>query len=389
LTKAPSGPVLRFADFEVNIEAGELHRYGHRIKLQDKPFQILVALLERPGGVVSREELHQRLWTEDTFVDFDHNLNNAVDKLRKALNDSAEHPRFVETLPRRGYRFIAKVQEISTVLAPPISEPAPCDKGGMIATETPALPAPDVILSNRKMLIGPVAAAFLLAVTIFVFIRFFGLGKLLASSVNGKGTKVTSVLINKNPGIDPHDEGFSFWSLGHYESEVMRNSQNYGFDRWRIVSADQAYYFRPLTSEEEDLTATHDWVLRCVCAVEGGGAWAVIDLGRERRRFDIELIQDGGKYFVALTQQISPSFEFAGKVEFPGVNDASHPHTYELRYDHATQTAALWIDNRLILSGYRGHTQYVRGHGLMFGAGSYLLSRTGIGVFRSVRFEVQ
>jgi DNA-binding winged helix-turn-helix (wHTH) protein len=103
-------PLLRFATFEVNIEIGELRRYGHRVKLQNKPFQILVALLERPGALVSRGDLHQRLWSADTFVDFDHNLNNAVDKLRKALNDSAEQPRFIETVPRRGYRFVAAVE---------------------------------------------------------------------------------------------------------------------------------------------------------------------------------------------------------------------------------------------------------------------------------------
>jgi TolB-like protein/DNA-binding winged helix-turn-helix (wHTH) protein/Flp pilus assembly protein TadD len=105
-------PLLRFATFEVNIGTGELRRYGHRIKLQEKPFQILEALLERPGALVSREELHQRLWSGDTFVDFDHNLNNAVDKLRKALNDSAEQPKFIETLPRRGYRFIGAVEPL-------------------------------------------------------------------------------------------------------------------------------------------------------------------------------------------------------------------------------------------------------------------------------------
>ena len=105
-------PILRFASFEVNVEVGEVRRYGHRIKLQDKPFQILVALLERPGALVTREELQQRLWSDDTFVDFDHNLNNAVDKLRKALNDYAERPKFIETLPRRGYRFIGGVQQL-------------------------------------------------------------------------------------------------------------------------------------------------------------------------------------------------------------------------------------------------------------------------------------
>jgi len=98
-----------FASYEVDFRAGELLKNGRRIRLQDQPFQILAMLLEQPGGVVTREELRQRLWPTDTFVDFDHGLNNAINKLRDALNDSADGPRFIETLPRRGYRFIAEV----------------------------------------------------------------------------------------------------------------------------------------------------------------------------------------------------------------------------------------------------------------------------------------
>ncbi len=109
MSTATPNPLLRFASFEINIKAGELRRYGHRIKLQDKPFQILVALLERPGALVSREELHECLWSDNTFVDFDDNLNNAIEKLRKALNDSAEQPEFIETLPRRGYSVRSNV----------------------------------------------------------------------------------------------------------------------------------------------------------------------------------------------------------------------------------------------------------------------------------------
>ena len=112
---------LKFGAYEINVELGELRKLGLRIKLQDKPFQILVALLDAPGQLVSREDLHRRLWPGNTFVDFDHNLNNAVDKLRKALNDSAEKPRFIETWPRRGYRFIASVEPG----APPASGKAP------------------------------------------------------------------------------------------------------------------------------------------------------------------------------------------------------------------------------------------------------------------------
>ncbi len=103
-------PPARFGPFEVDFRAGELLKNGRRIRLQDQPLQVLAMLLERPGNVVTRDEFRQKLWPNDTFVDFDHGLNNAVNKLRDALNDSAEAPRFIETLPRRGYRFIAPVE---------------------------------------------------------------------------------------------------------------------------------------------------------------------------------------------------------------------------------------------------------------------------------------
>jgi DNA-binding winged helix-turn-helix (wHTH) protein/Tol biopolymer transport system component len=101
--------VIRFATFEVDLQAQELRKAGLRLKLTGQPFQVLAILLEQPGFVVTREELQKRLWP-DTFVDVDHNLNTAINKIREALGDSAEEPKFVETLPRRGYRFIAPVE---------------------------------------------------------------------------------------------------------------------------------------------------------------------------------------------------------------------------------------------------------------------------------------
>src|SRR3989442_14389445 len=101
--------VLQFGAFEVDLRAGELRKSGARIKLQEQPFQILSMLLERPGDVLTREELRQKLWPADTFVDFDNGLNTAIKKLRDTLGDSADSPRFIETLPKRGYRFIYPV----------------------------------------------------------------------------------------------------------------------------------------------------------------------------------------------------------------------------------------------------------------------------------------
>jgi eukaryotic-like serine/threonine-protein kinase len=104
--------ILRFGVFEVDVRSGELRKQGVRIKLQEQPFHVLTVLLQRPGDVVTREELRSQNWPADTFVDFDNSLNTAINKLREALGDSADNPRFIETLPRRGYRFIAPVTNV-------------------------------------------------------------------------------------------------------------------------------------------------------------------------------------------------------------------------------------------------------------------------------------
>ena len=102
-----------FETFELDLRAGELRKQGVRVKLQEQPFQILAMLLERPGQVVTREELRNRLWPSDTFVDFDHSLNKAINKLREALGDSADTPHFIETLAKRGYRFLGNLADNS------------------------------------------------------------------------------------------------------------------------------------------------------------------------------------------------------------------------------------------------------------------------------------
>jgi DNA-binding winged helix-turn-helix (wHTH) protein len=103
--------VVRFGAFEMDFGAEELRKNGRGLKLRGQPFQILSMLLERPGALVTREELRQRLWPQGTFVDFDHSLNAAVNRIREVLGDSAENPRFIETLARRGYRFVAPLDE--------------------------------------------------------------------------------------------------------------------------------------------------------------------------------------------------------------------------------------------------------------------------------------
>src|SRR5260370_36069099 len=109
----------RFDVVELHLRAGELYKAGRKIKLQVLPFQALALLLERPGELVTREEFEKRLWPGDTFVDFDHSLNTAIKKLRQALGDDNKKPRFVETLPKRGYRFICIVEQAAHGSPPP------------------------------------------------------------------------------------------------------------------------------------------------------------------------------------------------------------------------------------------------------------------------------
>jgi DNA-binding winged helix-turn-helix (wHTH) protein len=109
-TPARSTNLVRFEGFEVDLRAQELYKGGRKVKLQVQPFQVLAMLLEQPGEVVTREEMQKRLWPADTFVDFDHSLNTAIKKLRQALGDDKKKPHFVETLPKRGYRFLASVK---------------------------------------------------------------------------------------------------------------------------------------------------------------------------------------------------------------------------------------------------------------------------------------
>src|SRR5216683_7068750 len=135
-TSGCSPLVTRFDVFEADLRAGELYKAGHRIKLQVLPFQALALLLERPGEVVTREEFEKRLWPGDTFVDFDHSVNTAIKKLRQALGDDKNKPRFVKTLPKRGYRFLVSVK--GPVPAPPA---APAVSHGL-AAQAPAAASP-------------------------------------------------------------------------------------------------------------------------------------------------------------------------------------------------------------------------------------------------------
>src|ERR1700691_6135571 len=125
LTAAPASRVLRFDGFELDVRAGELRKAGAKIRLQGQPIQVLTALLNNAGELVTREELRTQVWPAETFVDFDHSLHNAIARIREALGDSAGTPRYIETLPRRGYRFIGAVERVGIEESPSSSTTEP------------------------------------------------------------------------------------------------------------------------------------------------------------------------------------------------------------------------------------------------------------------------
>src|SRR5712692_8163675 len=132
---------LRFGVYELNLAARELRKHGIRIKLRGQPFEILTLLLEKPGEIVTRENLQKRLWAADTFVDFEHSLNSAIKKLRATLGDSPENARYIETIPRVGYRFIAPVEQVSAAV-PPVDV--------SVVTDRPTVPAGTVEVASKR-----------------------------------------------------------------------------------------------------------------------------------------------------------------------------------------------------------------------------------------------
>jgi TolB-like protein/DNA-binding winged helix-turn-helix (wHTH) protein/Flp pilus assembly protein TadD len=192
----PSSTIVRFGVFELDLRAGELRKQGLKVKLQERPLQILALLLAHPGEVVKREELRQQLWPADTFVDFDHSVNTAINKLRESLGDSAESPRFIETLPRHGYRFISAVDPGVETHAPSEGEPLPEH-------------------SKRRRWLAVVAVAAIVVFSTLVTLNVAGLrGRLLSIAGAGHGAplpKIESIAVLplENLSGDPQQEYFA------------------------------------------------------------------------------------------------------------------------------------------------------------------------------------
>lgn len=185
----------RFGPFDVDLRSGELHKHGIRLRLQPQPFQILLLLLKHPGEIVTRDELRQALWPADTFVDFDTGLNSAVKKLRDVLDDSAEEPRYIETLPRRGYRFIARVENGNLPASVVVDE--------HLAPDPPLGPRPK-LWNKRRLVIAACCAAFFIVAGLIAWRVFFGASPLtetdtilLASFVNNTGDPIFNDSLDK------------------------------------------------------------------------------------------------------------------------------------------------------------------------------------------------
>jgi DNA-binding winged helix-turn-helix (wHTH) protein len=191
---APQDPLVRFGAFQLDLGTGELRKGGVRINLPDQPFQVLKTLLERPGELVSREELRQRLWSAETSVDFEHGVNAAVRRLRDALGDSADVPRFVETLPRRGYRFIAPVTRPPTAAEAPPSRSEERDK-------SEAFPPQDVTPARqrrRALAFGMIAMLALVAAAVLWTSAYRPWSPATRRSTSGSGRFMLAVLPFEN-----------------------------------------------------------------------------------------------------------------------------------------------------------------------------------------------
>jgi DNA-binding winged helix-turn-helix (wHTH) protein len=186
MTDLPPARRYRFGAFEADTATGELRRQGIRIKLNAQPFQVLLLLLDRPGQLLTREEISRELWPDGTFVDYEHGVNSAVNRIREALGDTAGNPRFVETLARRGYRFVAPVERIALNEAPPLPVPGSPPTPAPPSPPTAPPPEPETRLRDR-ILASPQElpkASYPVVQTLFVLLQIMYLGFYVGALAN-------------------------------------------------------------------------------------------------------------------------------------------------------------------------------------------------------------
>jgi len=229
-------PTVRFGDYELDLRLQELRKHGIRLKLQEQPYQILQVLTERPSELVTREELQRRLWPSDTFVDFEHGLYNGIKRLREILSDSAESPRYIETVPRRGYRFICNVERVNQGVAREHFENLPALE---VAAALPVQPLPEpqqispppVIPALPRNLHDPLRLPsrkqFIAALAIFalVLVAFFAVNRVFRSSSPSGRIPMMVVLPFENLTGDPDKD---FVSDGFTEEMIAQLGQSNG-----------------------------------------------------------------------------------------------------------------------------------------------------------------
>jgi TolB-like protein/DNA-binding winged helix-turn-helix (wHTH) protein/Tfp pilus assembly protein PilF len=250
-TSIPSSGRLRFGNFEIDLRSGEVRRDGKRVRLQEQPFQVLRVLVERQGEIVTRDELKQILWPADTFVDFDDGLNTAVKKIRDVLGDSSERPRYIETIPRRGYRFLGKVEDVqaSGITAPDLHAKAIPGEEKALAD----IPSGRLTPSSRRVLAGGVATLALL----FFALVLYRTGS--ANHITQPTIKSLAVLPMKNLSGDATQE---YLADGMTEAVIGRLA---GIHDLRVISRTSSMQFKNTQLSVPEIAKT----LRVDAVVEG------------------------------------------------------------------------------------------------------------------------
>jgi DNA-binding winged helix-turn-helix (wHTH) protein/Tfp pilus assembly protein PilF len=211
------GGVLRFGVFQINLAARELRKHGVRVRLPGQPFSILSLLLEKPGEVVTREEMRQRLWAADTFVDFEHGLNSAIKKLRAALGDSPDNSRYVETIPRLGYRFIAPVAQVSTAVPSDVPVNADFVEPAVTAERAPKQEFPNPFgLPRPRFRAALVILAIVATGVYFTWSRLHGAARAKDKVAGGpESSKPVSQPLSSAKSVAAHElylKGIYFWN---------------------------------------------------------------------------------------------------------------------------------------------------------------------------------
>ncbi|MBA0088341.1 MAG: winged helix-turn-helix domain-containing protein, partial [Acidobacteria bacterium Pan2503] len=271
---------VRFATFEVDLRAAELRKSGIKIKLQEKPFQILALMLERPGEFITRDELRKKLWPADTFVDFDHSLGTAIAKLRQALGDSAQNPRFIETVARRGYRFVAPVT---------IANHLPETQVDEVTNQIPRAPSG---LDFRRVMLSVVAGLVGGALLLTIVLAFdIGGAKEWLRSRTARTVQVQRITdfvgVKESPAISPDSKTVAFvahvngrkqiWIrllTGGSPLQLTHDDADHEHPRWTPDSS-SLIYFTPNPSKEGpgtiwELSALGGVARKVASAVSGG-----------------------------------------------------------------------------------------------------------------------